>query len=91
MTFIPFFNIRNENEDIIENDSYDVYVNDDFVGRKVLYSESEDISNISDYLSSNGYGDFTYTEDGNKFIIEDFDEEEADKMKNQLETYLNIR
>lgn len=91
MAFIPFFNIRNENEDIIENDSYDVYVNDDFVGRKVLYSESEDISNISDYLSSNGYGDFTYTEDGNKFIIEDFDEEEADKMKNQLETYLNIR
>lgn len=91
MAFIPFFNIRNEDEDIIEHDSYDVYVNDDFVGRKVLYSESEDISNISDYLSSNGYGDFTYTEDGNKFIIEDFDEEEADKMKNQLETYLNIR
>ncbi|MFA6939430.1 MAG: hypothetical protein WCQ54_00390 [Clostridiaceae bacterium] len=91
MAFIPFFNIRDENEDIIEHDSYDVYVNDDFVGRKVLYAESEDISTISDYLSSNGYGDFTYTEDGNKFIIEDFDEEEADKMKNQLETYLNIR
>ncbi|MDV3428638.1 MAG: hypothetical protein LIR50_16735 [Bacillota bacterium] len=91
MAFIPFFNIRDENQDIIEHDSYDVYVNDDFIGRKVLYSESEDISNISDYLSSNGYGDFTYTEDGNKFIIEDYDEEEADRMKNQLETYLNIR
>jgi len=91
MAFIPFFNIRDENEDIIEHDSYDVYVNDDFVGRKVLYSESEDITNISDYLSSNGYGDFTYTEEGNKFIIEDYDEEEAGKMKNQLETYLNIR
>jgi hypothetical protein len=91
MAFIPFFNIRDEKEDIIEHDSYDVYVNDDFVGRKVLYSESEDIGNISDYLSASGYGDFTYMEEGNKFIIEDFDEEEADRMKNQLETYLNIR
>lgn len=91
MAFIPFFNIRNENDDIVQRDTYDVYVNDEFIGRKVLYSESEEITNLSDYLSSNGYGDFTYTEDGNKFIIEDYDEEEAEKMKNQLETYLNIR
>lgn len=91
MAFIPFFNLRDDSEGKIVHDTYDVYVNDDFVGRKVLYSENEDIESISDYLSNNGYGEFTYTEDGNKFIIEDYDEEESEMMKNQLETYLNIR
>lgn len=89
--FIPFVNLRDEEENISETDSYEVYVNGDFVGRKVLYSQNEDISNISDYLSSNGYGDFTYIEEGNKFIIEDGDREEAEDMKRQLEVYLSIR
>ncbi|MFA9399358.1 MAG: hypothetical protein ACERKV_13975 [Clostridiaceae bacterium] len=92
-SFIPGYIYGNtkENTDKILNDSYNVYVNDDYVGSKILYSEVENVSDVSEYLKSNGFGDFTYEEQGNTLKIQDDNDQEAEKMKKQLDVYLNIR
>ncbi|QQE80084.1 hypothetical protein [Alicyclobacillus sp. SO9] len=73
------------------HDKYDVYVNADFVGSKVLLSAAESADDISSYLTQAGFNGFSATLRGDHFHLEVDSEEKADEMKNQLNVYLNLR
>lgn len=72
------------------HDTYDVYVNDDFVGRKVLLNPSDKVDDVASFLHSRGVQDFSYEVSGDHFVI-GTEDERADNVKRQLEVYLNIR
>ena len=91
---IPLFNLftgavlDNEGRNSLQHDSYHVYVNDDFVGDKILMGESEGMSDVTSYLTSQGFHNFSANLDGNHFNIYSND---AAKIKKTLNVYLKIR
>lgn len=94
----PFFG-ANTNGDFnlkMPHDRYEVYVNGDFVGHKVLLTQSESIDDVAKYLQRNGYKQFSATLDGDHYNIEtnssqDDDTHDAEQMKNRLGVYLDLR
>ena len=88
---IPLFisgNIGNNAK--LEEDSYRVYVNNDFVGSKVLYTQVEKIEDINKYLQNQGFNDFNTKLDGNRYSIRS-EGTEAKHMKDTLQVYLHNR
>ncbi len=80
----------------LSHDRYEVYVNGDFVGHKVLLTQSESIDDVAKYLKNNGYQGFSTNLDGDHYYIDvdgrgDNGANEADQIKNQLGVYLDIR
>lgn len=90
----PLFNYFNSEllngtrGDSIEHDSYHVYVNNDFVGDKVLIGENEGMEDVTSYLVNQGFENFSANLDGNHFNIYSNDTE---KLKRTLNVYLKIR
>ncbi|MBT2692877.1 hypothetical protein J7E32_07670 [Bacillus sp. ISL-55] len=62
-------NREQENQVKLNEDQYDVYVNDDFVGQKSLKSQGENLSDIDDFLRQQGISDFTASLDGDHYKI----------------------
>ena len=88
---IPFFisgNINNNTR--LEEDSYRVYVNNDYVGSKVLYSQIEKIEDLNKYLKSQGFNDFNAKLEGNEYSIHS-ERTEAKHMKETLQVHLHNR
>lgn len=81
--------IENSNTKIA-HDSYEVYVNRDYVGRKILLTPNERIKDIEGYLKERGFNDFTSQVEGNSFMIKANDNE-TENIKNNLQVYLKIR
>jgi hypothetical protein len=75
----------------LAHDRYDVYVNDDFVGQKPLLNQSEDITDVSDFLKSQGFNSFQALVDGDHYKIEPTDSNTERKMKEALSIYLQTR
>jgi hypothetical protein len=81
----------------LPHDRYDVYVNGDFVGHKVLLTQSDKIEDVASYLKRNGFGHFDSSLDGDHYNIEVHDYEDgkpdgnAARIKRQLDVYLSIR
>jgi hypothetical protein len=90
---IPFYfgAINNEGRERIEHDSYEVYVNGDYVGEKTLISQGEKISDIDKHLKVADFKNFNEETIGNHVNIKTDDLEEARKIKQNLNIYLSIR
>ena len=87
---LPF--VSNNNESLKNNhDYYDIYVNEEFVGKKMLLTEKEDISDVNDFLEKQGYNNISTQLDGDHYVIRANDEEEARRLKETLSIYLHIR
>lgn len=93
LTNVPLFfgNIGDDSRDKLQHDSYEVYVNGDFVGRKILISQGEKISDIDKHLQVAELNNFKDEILGNHVNIKTNDLEEADKIKQNLKVYLNAR
>ncbi|MDP4177929.1 MAG: hypothetical protein Q8900_06245 [Bacillota bacterium] len=74
--------------DMVVHDRYNVYVNDDYIGQKILLCENEDINDVASYLQSQGFHDFNTKLEGNSFSIKCDDDK---KLKKTLDVYLSIR
>lgn len=75
----------------IPDDSYDVYVNEDFVGKKTLVTQVEDIEDLSSHLQDQGFSNFSTDLEGDHYTLKVDDGGEAKRMKQHLEVYLQIR
>lgn len=90
---IPFIAGINheENEGKINHDSYEVYVNGDYVGNKSLITQGEEISDIDKHLQLEGFKSFDEEVMGNHVDIKTNNLEEARRIKQNLNVYLRIR
>jgi hypothetical protein len=87
----PFLMGLSTAEENIKNahDSYDVYVNEDFVGKKVLAAQTEEIDDVMNFLEKQGFTNLHSRLDGDHYIIEA--NEDNERLKETLSTYLKIR
>lgn len=72
------------------HDAYRVYVNNDYVGDKVLVAQNEKVEDVEKYLKNAGFDNFTARLVGNEYIIDSPGNETAD-MKTTLAVYFNNR
>ena len=75
----------------LEHETYEVYVDGEFIGEKLLVSQNEKPEDIPSYLTKEGYKDFQFQIEGNKIFINTINREISESMRNHLEVYLNIR
>ncbi len=90
--FFPPYLINNRNDDNqvkLNEDQYDVYVNENFVGQKSLKNQGEKLSDIDDFLNQQGINDFSASLDGDHYKIQT---EELDfEITDALKVYFNNR
>jgi len=80
-----------DNGQKLYHDRYHVYVNDEFVGDKVLLTENNRISDLEGYLRDAGFKDFKATLEGGHYLISSENRLDSVEMKNHLASYLRIR
>ncbi len=73
------------------HDAYDVYVNDDFIGKKELVAETEDIENVLDFIRKSGVENAFAELKGDHYIVRLRDEDELEHVKQILKVYLSNR
>jgi hypothetical protein len=71
------------------SDRYDVYVNQDFIGQKLLLTAQESVHDIDDFLKSEGYRNFQSYADGDHYYIRAVENEQD--VANVLKVYLQNR
>jgi len=88
---LPFTNVDSESTSSVKlnEDQYEVYVNGNFVGRKTLKTQGEDLSDIDDFLRNQGFIDFTASLDGDHYTIH-ADHQDYD-ITNALSVYFTNR
>jgi hypothetical protein len=88
---LPFIKTDiDSNSDVkLTEDQYEVYVNGNFVGRKTLKTQGEDLSDIDDFLRNQGFSDFTTSVDGDHYSIHV--DHQDDDLSNALSVYFNNR
>ncbi|KMM36548.1 hypothetical protein [Guptibacillus hwajinpoensis] len=79
--------------DSIKNahDSYNVYVNDDYVGNKILFSHCEKIEDLSDYLNNKGFYNFQAEVEGDHYRLQMTEQDQGEVVKDELHNYLHLR
>jgi hypothetical protein len=82
-------NLDSEADAKLDEDQYQVYVNDNFVGHKSLKSAGEKLSDIDGFLRNQGLNDFSSSLDGDHYILQT--EEQDNDIKNALSVYFNNR
>jgi|GEM_PF-1362426 len=90
----PLFFAENETEMEqlkMSHETYEVFVNDDFVGHKVLLNMNEEVEDIHSFLKSRGFFDYSAEKTGNEFRLSTDDTYQAELMKENLSVYLQIR
>ncbi|MDT8861659.1 hypothetical protein N0O92_15685 [Alkalihalobacillus sp. MEB130] len=70
------------------HDAYDIYVNNEFVGKKVLITESESVDDVTDFLKKEGVQQISGKLEGDHYTIQ---ADDSEHVKQILETYLNNR
>ena len=90
---IPFYSTGDDgkNDSTNNHDSYEVYVNGDYVGNKSLITQGEEISDIDKHLQLQGFKNFDEEVMGNHVDINTEDLVEAKGIKKNLNVYLTIR
>jgi hypothetical protein len=87
---VVFKNNAGDNNSKLSEDAYRVYVNNDYVGSKTLYSTVESIEDVGKYLSNQGFHNFTSDLNGDQYVIHSNGNETHD-LKETLNVYLNNR
>jgi hypothetical protein len=72
----------------LSEDRYEIYVNNDFIGHKSLLNASDDLSDVDDFLKSQGIHDFQSQLDGDHYHIS---ASEAERIKAVLNVYCQNR
>jgi len=70
------------------HDEIDVYVNDEFVGKKIFVTQNEDADDIVDFLKLQGVEGVTTELNGDHYVISSNNPE---RLKQVLEVYLQNR
>ncbi|MFP5115423.1 hypothetical protein ACSU64_24025 [Bacillaceae bacterium C204] len=73
----------------LNEDQYEVYVNDNLVGHKTLKNPGENLSDIDGFLRNQGLSDFSTSLDGDHYSIQS-NGQEGD-ITNALSVYFNNR
>lgn len=73
----------------LAHDTYEVFVNGDKVGNKVLLTQTDDVNDLNSYLKDNGFENFEYKVIGDHIEIKA--DEESDNMKEILSSYLELK
>jgi hypothetical protein len=81
--------LDSENKVKLNEDTFEVYVNDEFVGHKTLKSAGEKLSDIEDFLRIQGIDDFTSTVRGDHYLIQTSGDFEH--LKSALSVYFENR
>lgn len=71
-----------------EHDTFDVYVNEEYIGKKTLLTEAEEIDDVANYLKKQGLTQISTNLNGDHYVIKT---EEGERVKQIIEAYLNIR
>lgn len=88
----PFMFMPDLDNDIkVSHDEYKVYVNDNYVGKKVLLAENEKPEDLDKYLFSQGFDEFSTELTGGNLIIHCDDKINSESISNLLEGYLQNR
>lgn len=90
--FYPMFTvipgIENETGMKLNEDQYEVYVNDHLVGHKSLKNQGESLSDIDDFLRYQGLNDFNCSLEGDHYNIST---NQANEVTDALSVYFNNR
>jgi hypothetical protein len=85
----PGANLDFQNNGKLNEDTYEVYVNEDFVGHKTLKNAGENLSDVDDFLRIQGIHNFSTSLDGDHYFIKSNDN--VEKVKNALSVYFQNR
>lgn len=93
ITIPLFFNLRDEEQVAtkLSEDSYDVFVNGMYVGEKTLYAQNEDFHAVGDFLEQQGFNNVEVELNGDHIVVHADTRDEAERMRQALEVYLNNR
>ncbi|WP_066049315.1 hypothetical protein [Robertmurraya korlensis] len=72
----------------LQDDRYEIYVNNDFVGYKILLNQSDSIEDVDDFLKQQGIKEFSGQLDGDHYYIQTND---ANTVKDMLGVYCHNR
>jgi hypothetical protein len=90
--WMPFFLFGRSDTDVKEeHERYDVYVNGDFVGHKILIAQNDNISMVEEHLKENGFNQFESKVEGDHFNLTVKDPDLERDIKENLNLYLQIR
>ncbi|WP_332694928.1 hypothetical protein [Halalkalibacter lacteus] len=86
----PLFGLFHSDSESVKDahDAYDVYVNDEYVGKKILLTESEGVEDVVGFLKTQGVQNLSADLEGDHYVIRS---EDAEHVKHILETYLQNR
>lgn len=82
-------NPQNESNVKLNEDQYEVYVNENFVGHKTLKTQGENITDIDSFLRNQGINTFSTSLDGDHYNIQTSDN--ANKIMDALTVYFHNR
>ncbi|WP_129691393.1 hypothetical protein [Gottfriedia acidiceleris] len=77
--------LDSQNNVKLNEDTYEVYVNDELVGHKTLKSAGEKLSDVDDFLRIQGIHDFSSTVRGDHYLIHTSGDFEH--LKNAISVY----
>jgi hypothetical protein len=72
----------------LSEDRYEIYVNNDFIGYKSLLNASDDLSDVDDFLKSQGINEFQSQLNGDHYHIS---ASETERIKDVLNVYCQNR
>ncbi len=72
-------------------EAYDVYVDNEYVGKKVMANEYEHIADIEDFLRGRGLQNFSTNLEGDHYEINVYNDDERSMIKENLKKYFNNR
>lgn len=70
------------------HDSYDIFVNDKHIGKKVLMTQEDQIDHVVDFIHAQGVQDVSTNLVGDHYVIKTEDSERVTKI---IEAYLQNR
>lgn len=86
---IAGINPDSQNNVKLNEDTYEVYVNEDLVGHKTLTSVGDKLSDVDDFLRVQGIDNFSSSLSGDHYLIKT--NEDSESLKNALNIYFNNR
>ncbi|WP_270180489.1 hypothetical protein [Alkalihalobacillus sp. CinArs1] len=76
-------------DDFIENEqSYNVYVNDNYIGNKILFSQQDKIEDVGDYLNNKGFYNFQAEVEGDHYRLQMTELDQGELVIDELHSYL---
>ncbi|ADU32366.1 hypothetical protein [Evansella cellulosilytica] len=75
----------------LNHDSYDVYVEDHYVGKHTMLVQKEDATAITDFLKKQGFTNANLEVDGDHIVVHSQSVEESKEMEKAIKVFLQNR